>query len=78
MPNIRTREDFTMYDHFHHVMWQQHERRLTAAAERRRLNLEAVERSRAAAEMDNTPTVACQRCGSMVQASPQLATSALC
>lgn len=35
-----------MYDHHAHVMGQQHERRISAAAERRRSNLEAVERSR--------------------------------
>lgn len=34
-----------MYDHHTHVMWQQHERRISAAAERRRSNLEALERS---------------------------------
>lgn len=44
-----------MYDHHAHVMWQQNERRLTAAAERRRSNLEALERSRAEAEPDRAP-----------------------
>lgn len=50
MLSIPIRKRTTMYDHHAHVMWQQQDRRLAIAAERRRVNLEAVERARAEAE----------------------------
>lgn len=77
MVNIRIREDPTMYDYQAHVTWQQHDRRLAAEAERRRMNLEAVERSRAEAEPADAPEVVIDA-ATPVQASTRVATSTAC
>jgi len=65
-----------MYDHHAHVMWQQHERHVTAAAERRRSNLEAVERSRAEAQPDAAQGLV-DVANAAMEASTRLATSVL-
>lgn len=67
-----------MFDHHAHVMWQQNERRLAAAAERRRSNLEAVERSRAEAECDCSPETLVDAAAPPIQPSTQLVTSGSC
>lgn len=64
-----------MFDHQFHVTWQQHDRRLAAAAERRRSNLEAVERSRAEAESHDTPEAVVDAVTPPIPASTLLAAS---
>lgn len=67
-----------MYDHHVLFMWQQNERRLIAAAERRRLSLEAIERSRIQTESDYAPEKVVDTPAPTTQAATQLVTSASC
>lgn len=76
MLSIRTREDLTVHDYHAHVMWQQYERRLAAAAERRRSVLEAVESLRTEAEPRPHPEGPFDTAAPSYQASALVETSA--